>query len=112
MPEDGDCLCRGWIAHNRQKTAYASLRIAYGLLPIGDRGQEEFHRQSRRQPQAIASNRHSGSDVGSLFELELVGVEDDGERSVVHKLDLHIGTKTARLDTSHVGTDEVDEVLI
>lgn len=60
----------------------------------------------------MASNRHSGSDVGSLFELEFVGVEDDGERSVVHKLDLHIGTKTARLDTSHVGTDEVDEVFI
>ena len=60
----------------------------------------------------MASNRHSGSDVGSLFELELVSVEDDGERSVVHQLDLHIGTKTARLDTSHVGTDEVDEVFI
>lgn len=41
----------------------------------------------------MASNRHSGSDVGSLFELELVGIEDDGKRPVVHKLDLHISTK-------------------
>lgn len=54
-------------------------------------------------------NRCAGVGVDSSCELQLVGVEDDGEGAVVDEFHLHVGSKAACRDVRHIGSGETEK---